>query len=206
MFYCRSQCPSAVSVDFRAFRNAFGAGLTLGVCRRQPPASCRRLCAAAEGARGRGRRVQGRSRGRSCGQVRGGPSRAQRCCRPVGTRLPSASPRAAKAVAAGWGRPGSLGGRGRECRLLRGCGPWGDPVRAAGRCPRDGPCGVWVGTLVRAAPGTHRGHLQAGWAGLPSPRLRSVCGAGTGRAAIHGVTTRSPRAVLKGHGNAVGQC
>lgn len=104
----RSPCPSAVPVNSCASRNAFGAGLTLGAFRREPPASCRRLCAAAEGARGRGRRAQGRSRGQERGQERGQvrrePGRARRCCGPVGTRLPSASPYAARAAAAGWRR------------------------------------------------------------------------------------------------------
>lgn len=109
--------------------------------------------------------------------------------------------------AGGGPRRGSRSGSGWGCCLLPGRGAWCDPIRAAGRSPRDGPCGIWVGVVVLVAPGSYRRHLQTGWAGLPSPRVRSVCAASpprasAGRAAIRGVTTRFTSAVLKGHGNA----
>lgn len=192
----RSLRLSAVPVDFCASRNAFGAGLTLGVCRRQPPASCRRLCAAAEGARGRGRRAHGRSGGQE--PRTGAQGAAPRpALLPPGGDAPSCGlalssegcgsrvgPGPARAGPSEWERlrvlpsPGPRG-VGRPCPGCRALSP--------GRSLWDlgGDFGSGRTRFVpRSSPG------GVGWAPVPSVRVLSVCAASLPAPALPGRQSR----------------
>lgn len=149
------------------------------------------LCGGGRGAGG-GRRGRAGAADRSRGQVRRGPGRAQRRRRPVGTRLHSVSPCAARAAAAGWGRGRPVPGLTEWARLgvlpsfSRAAGPPCPGCRALspGRPPwgLGGDLGSGGARFVpRSSPD------GVGWTPLPSGSLGLCCfasRASPGRAAV----------------------